>query len=135
MLNQLSAESSNRLRTFFDEAGYTESNLRKHLAAAELPSPRLRNRARLMYRTSSLSQINTLLRWFWLGNSQDREESAAQVPGEILSLMLESGLLTAEGRMLAPAAMLLHIDGFLIASDHPVAIENRQAEMVLWPNP
>jgi methylase of polypeptide subunit release factors len=135
MLTQLPVESSNRLRAFFDEAGYTESNLRKHLAAAELPSPRLRNRARLLYRTSAVSQLNTLLRWFWLGAAQDQEESSAQIPGEILSLMLESGLLVAEGRVLAPAAMLLHIDGFLIASDHPVAIENRQAEMVLWPNP
>jgi methylase of polypeptide subunit release factors len=135
MLIQLPAESSNRLRAFFDEAGYTETNLRKHLAAAELPSSRLRNLARLLYRTSSASQLNTLLRWFWLGIAQDQVESAAQIPGEILSLMLESGLLLAKGRMLAPAAMLLHIDGFLIASDHPSAIENRQAEMVLWPNP
>lgn len=135
MLNKLTAENSNRLRSFFDEAGYTESNLRKHLAAAELPSPRLRNRARLLYRTSSVSQLNTLLRWFWLGIAQDRDESTAQIPDEILSLMQESGLLVSEGRLLAPAAMLLHIDGFLIASDHPVAIENRQTEMVLWPNP
>src|ERR1700676_2734662 len=135
MLKQLSAESSHRLRTFFEEAGYTETNLRKHLGAAELPSARLRNRARLLDRTSADSTLNTLLRWFWMGDAQSRERIAANIPEGIVGLMLESGLLVSEGGMLAPGAMLLHIDGFLIASDHPVAIENRQAEMVLWPNP
>jgi methylase of polypeptide subunit release factors len=135
MLNQLSAENSHRLRTFFEEAGYTESNLRKHLGAAELPSERLRNRARLLDRTSAATQLNTLLRWFWVGDTQDAEQSAALIPDDISGLLLESGLVVAEGRVLAPRAMLLHIDGFLIASDHPVAIEKRQTEMVLWPNP
>src|SRR5258706_8385752 len=135
MLRQLSAENSVRLRTFFEEAGYTESNLRKHLGAAELPSERLRNRARLLDRTSAATLLNTLLRWFWVGNAQDAEQSAALIPDDILGLLLESGLVVTEGRMLAPRAMLLQFDGFLIASDHPVAIEKRQAEMVLWPNP
>jgi len=31
--------------------------------------------------------------------------------------------------------MLLHIDGFLVASDHASAIDRKQVEMVLWPNP
>jgi SAM-dependent methyltransferase len=31
--------------------------------------------------------------------------------------------------------MFLHIDGFLVASDHASAIDNKQVEMVLWPNP
>src|SRR6266567_4604284 len=135
MLTQLTVESSRRLRAFFDEAGYTETNLRKHLGAAELPSPQLRNHARLADRTSAETPLNTLLRWFWLGNAQNQKESAEQIPGEILGLMLESGLLVADGGMLAPGAMLLHIEGFLVASDHPVAIEKRQSEMVLWPNP
>ena len=135
MLRQLSVENSVRLRTFFEEAGYTESNLRKHLGAAELPSERLRNRARLLDRTSAATKLNTLLRWFWIGNAQDAELSAALIPDDILRLLQESGLVVAEGRMLAPRAMLLQFDGFLIASDHPVAIEKRQTEMVLWPNP
>ena len=135
MLNQLAAESSSRLRAFFEEAGYTETNLRKHLGAAELPSARLRNRARLLDRTSAQTPLNTLLRWFWLGDGQNRASISAHIPEQIVGLMLESGLLVSDGEILAPGAMLLHIDGFLIASDHPVAIENRQAEMVLWPNP
>ena len=135
MLNQLAAESSSRLRAFFEEAGYTETNLRKHLGAAELPSARLRNRARLLDRTSAESPLNTLLRWFWIGDAQNRGSIIAHIPEQIIGLLLESGLLVSDGEILSPGAMLLHIDGFLIASDHPVAIENRQAEMVLWPNP
>ncbi len=135
MLNQLSAENSVRLRAFFDEAGYTESNLRKHLGAAELPSSQLRNRPRLFDRTSAATQLNTLLRWFWIGSAQDAQQIAGLIPDDFLALLLESGLLAAEAGMLAPRAMLLHFDGFLVASDHPTAIENKQAEMVLWPNP
>jgi len=135
MLSQLSVEDSRRLRAFFEESGYTEPVLRKHLGAAELPSSHLRNRARLLDRTSAATPLNTLLRWFWLGNSQDRESSAHLIPGEILALMLESGLLIAREEALAPGAMLLHFNCFLIASDHPNAIEARLPEMVLWPNP
>src|SRR5258708_24634068 len=115
MLKQLSAERSHRLTTFFEEAGYTESTLRKHLGAAELPSERLRNRARLLDRTSAATQLNTLLRWFWVGDAQDAEQSAALIPDDVFGLLLESGLVVAEGRMLAPRAMLLHVDGFLVA--------------------
>lgn len=135
MLRNLSAEDSRRLRAFFEETGYNETTLRKHLGAAELPSANLRNRARLLDRTSAPTALNTLLRWFWLGNAQDRKNAAEHIPAGIISLMLASGLLTEKDNVLSPGAMLLHFDGFLVASDHPTAIEARQAEMVLWPNP
>lgn len=135
MLRNLSVENSRRLRAFFEETGYNEATLRKHLGAAELPSSHLRNRARLLDRTSIPGALNTLLRWFWLGNAQDRKDAAQHIPGGILALMLQSGLLAEDGDALVPKAMLLHFDGFLVASDHPAAIEARQTEMVLWPNP
>ena len=135
MLTPLSAESSRCLRAFFEESGYTDQNLRKHLGAPELPSRQLRNEARLLDRTSALTTLNVLLRWFWVGCAQKRDKIADTIPGEILALLLESGLIRADGNSLTPAAMLLHIDGFLVASDHASAIERRQAELVLWPNP
>jgi methylase of polypeptide subunit release factors len=135
MLNQLPVESSNRLRAFFNEAGYAESNLRKHLGAAELPSERLRNHARLLDRTSAPTGLNLLLRWFWLGIPQDARRSAELIPDEIIALMLESRLLAADEGMLAPRAMMLPIEEFLVAADFPFAIERKQAELVLWPNP
>lgn len=135
MLNLLSPDDSRRLRVFFEEAGYTESSLKKHLGAAELPSRHLRNHARLLDRTSAHVALNALLRWFWLGIPVKAERVADLIPAEILGLMLQSGLLKREGEELRPRAMLLHFDGFLVASDHASAIDRKQTEMVLWPNP
>src|SRR5579863_2871912 len=135
MLNLLSSEDSHRLRAFFEDAGYTENSLRKHLGAAELPSRHLRNHARLLDRTSAPSALNVLLRWFWLARAQTRPETADLIPEDVLRLMLDCGLLRKQGEDLIPCAMLLHIEGFLVASDHSSAIDAKQVEMVLWPNP
>ena len=53
----------------------------------------------------------------------------------LLGLLLRSGLLKQDGDMLKPSAMLLPVQGFLVASDHPASIASGDAEMVLWPNP
>jgi methylase of polypeptide subunit release factors len=135
MLTLLSSEDSRRLRAFFEEAGYNETTLRKQLGAAELPSRQLRNQARLLDRTSAPTPLNVLLRWFWLALPQDHASVGELIPAGILSLLLESGLLSREGDSLISQAMLLHIDGFLVASDHASAIDNKDVEMVLWPNP
>jgi len=135
MLTLLSPEDSVRLRAFFEEAGYNETALRKHLGAAELPSRHLRNHARLLDRTAAPTVLNALLRWFWLGLPQPAEQAEALIPSDILALMLQSGLVKKERDDLAPRAMLIHFEGFLVASDHASAINNKHLEMVLWPNP
>jgi predicted RNA methylase len=142
MLTPLSAKNSQRLRAFFAEAGYTELNLRTYLGAAELPSRKLRNQPRLIDRTSAATLLNVLLRWFWLARAQNQAEIADLVPEELLALLLESGLIKPEvnadgaaGGLLTAQAMLLPVEDFLVASDHPVAFEQHQPELVLWPNP
>jgi len=135
MLNLLSTDDSRRLRSYFQEIGYTEPTLRKHLGAAELPSRQLRNHARLLDRTSAPNALNLLLRWFWLAIPQSRALAENFIPADILDLMLQSGLLKAGDGDLLPCAMLLHFDGFLVASDHASALDRKQVEMVLWPNP
>jgi predicted RNA methylase len=135
MLTLLSPDDSRRLLAFFEDAGYNESSLRKHLGAAELPSRHLRNHARLLDRTSAHVPLNALLRWFWLGVPVNTARAASLIPAEILALLLQSGLLKQAGDDLLPRAMLLHVDGFLVASDHASAIDRKQTEMVLWPNP
>ena len=135
MLNILTADSFRRLRTFFDKAGYTEPVLRKHLGAAELPSRELRNRARLLDRTSGPTLLNALLRWFWLGMPQNGGEVTGVVPADFLSLLLEAGLLETEENALRAPALLLPMDELLVAADHPEAIERRMSDLVLWPNP
>ena len=135
MLTLLSTDDSRRLRAYFDETGYNEPSLKKHLGAAELPSRHLRNHARLLDRTSAPLSLNILLRWFWLALRQNKDVARDLIPEDILGLLLQSGLLKAEGGDLVPCAMLLHVDGFLVASDHASAIDRKQVEMVLWPNP
>ncbi len=134
MLQPLSIDDSLRLRSSFEEAGYTEANLQKHLGAAELPSYRLRNEPRLLDRTREVTLLNTLLRWFWLGRSQAAHD-VAHVPQSMMLLLLEAGLLARHGDLFAPTTMLLSTQEFLVASDHPSAIERGDSEMVLWPNP
>jgi predicted RNA methylase len=134
MLQPLSIDDSLRLRTTFEEAGYTEANLKNHLGAAELPSYRLRNEPRLLDRTRDVTLLNTLLRWFWIGRCQAANE-VAHVPQSLLLLLLEAGLLVRQGDLFAPTTMLLSTHQFLVASDHPSAIERGDSQMVLWPNP
>jgi predicted RNA methylase len=135
MLTLLSSEKSQRLRAIFAEAGYTDPNLRTYLGAAELPSRRLRNQPRLLDRTSAPTLLNALLRWFWMGCAQNKALLIDSVPVELVSMLIEAGLIEADEEWLTPRAMLLPVDDFLVASDHPSAFERHQSELVLWPNP
>ncbi len=135
MLEPVSKEEFRRLLACFEDAGYVEANIRKHLGAAELPSRQLRNEPRLLDRTAEPILLNALLRWFWLGRPQTEVQVANSVPGEFLALLLKCGLLRAEAGLLTASSMLLPSDGFLVAADFPVAIERAEPEMVLWPNP
>src|SRR5580698_10281196 len=135
MLVELSQPEFRQLLVFFTDAGYVEATIRKHLGAAELPSRQLRNTPRLLDRTSEPTQLNALLRWFWLGLPPTETQAAAPVPEEFLALLLKCGLLKAESENLRGTAMLLPTDDFLVAADFPVAIDRGEPEMVLWPNP
>ena len=135
MLVPLSVEDSRRLLAFFEEAGYTETVIRKRLVNAELLSSNLRNEARLLDRTADPTLLNVLLRWFWLRRAETEAKAAELVPEEFLRLLFESGLLRSLDGRLAGRCMVLPTDGFLVVADYPVAIEREQSEMVLWPNP
>src|ERR1700739_1343218 len=135
MLRPLSADASRRLRSWFEEAGYTEVNLLRYLGAAELPSRHLRNEPRLLDRTREVTLLNTLLRWFWLGRSQSVDTYTGTVPDALLQCLLESGLLKQDGKLLKPTAMMLPVENFLVASDHPASIEAGDSEVGVWPNP
>lgn len=125
---------ADRLRTFFRDCGYTETNL-KRLGFRDLASSRLRNLPRLRYKTAEPSTLNTLLRWFWLGLPQARSEVQNHVPSQVLNLLLTCGLVSEHQDELAPQAMLMEAAGFLIASDYTAKIDREDPELVLWPNP
>ena len=135
MLVRLTKEEFRRLLTCFEDAGYVEANIRKHLGVAELPSRQLRNWPRLMDRTADPTLLNSLLRWFWLGRPQTEAQVTPSVPGDFLALLVKSGLLLREADEFTPTSMLLPSNGFLVAADFPRAIERGEQEMVLWPNP
>ena len=135
MLRPLSTEDSGLLLRGFKEAGYAEPSLRKHLGSVELPSLSLRNVPRLLDRTRELTPLNTLLRWFWLALPVAIESAETSLPDDMLRLLLESRLLHRSGDHLKTSVMLLPVDDFLVASDHPAAFERAESDLVLWPNP
>lgn len=135
MLNILSENAAVDLLNAFHDAGYKEEQVRRHLGAAELPASHLRNIARLLDRTSAATQLDTLLRWFWVGVPVAKATAESVIPAEMLSLLEQTGLIAERDRAWAATVMLLHTDGFLVAADHPSAIERREADLVLWPNP
>jgi methylase of polypeptide subunit release factors len=135
VINLLSPDDARQMRDLFREAGYTEENLRQYFGAAELPSSRLRNVARLLDRTREPSPLNTLLRWFWIGESQSLAHVASILPDWFIARALSCGLLHEVDDKILPKAMILPIEEFLVASDHPFGLEAADAELVLWPNP
>src|ERR1700761_9167446 len=111
MLQRLSPQDAATLRAAFDEAGYTEANIRTHLGTPELPSRERRNLPRLLDLTSAPTALNRLLRWFWLGISQTREDAAAVLPAEVLALLERSGLLAERDGSLAAPVLIVAVDG------------------------
>ncbi len=130
-----SATEAKRLREFFLEAGYEEKSVRQGLGITDLPSSKLRNLAALMDRTRELSLLHILLRWFWIGIPQERSIVKDLVPSWFLASATSCGLLRLEMDSLSPGAMLIPVEGFLIASDHTSRVDAADADLVLWPNP
>ena len=135
LLSSVPARDAKRLREFFSGAGYTEDNLRGTMGMKDLPSSRLRNYARLLDRTSEPNCINTLVRWFWIGTSQQYSEAEKCVPDWFIPLAFEIGLLYRQGPDLCPEAMLFPANELLFAADHTSKIDSADPDLVLWPNP
>src|SRR3974390_2673948 len=101
----------------------------------DLPSSRLRNYARLLDQTSEPNCIHTLVRWFWIGISQDEVEAGRHLPQWFVPLAMECGLLYKDGNDLCPEAMLFPETQYIYAADHTKKIDRADSELVLWPNP
>lgn len=134
MLKSISQPEADRLREFLLETGYTEENLRAR-GVTELPSAKLRNLPMLADLTREPDSLNALLRWFWLGESQEASTVEQVVPPWFISLAVNCGLLQQQAASLVPQALLVHFEGFFVVSDHPRTIDKEDAGLVLWPNP
>lgn len=135
MLKLISHSDAHRLREFLSQAGYEDANLRKQQFFMELPSSRLRNKARLLDSVREPSLLHTLLRWFWLGAPQEPEAYDGLVPAWFLEFAVSCGLLEKDETRLYSNVMLFPGDGFLTVCDRAARIEELDPEFVLWPNP
>src|SRR5690349_20366871 len=116
MLRAIDEPEASRLRDFLLATGYTEENLRER-GVAELPSAKLRNLPKLIHITREPSCLNSLLRWFWLGQTQDLSSVESLVPSWFIDLALRCGLLCQQDASLLPRALLVHFEGFFLTSD------------------
>jgi methylase of polypeptide subunit release factors len=135
MLTPLS-ENPKPLLEFFREAGFTHEQFKQNPTLRELPSRRLGNLPDLLERTSELTALDVLLRWFFLGVPLETDSIASVVPAPVVTQMLETGMLVRDGVRLTPTVMLTPCEGFLFAADPAGTLESPESSaMVLWPNP
>jgi hypothetical protein len=88
-----------------------------------------------MDRTREATPLNALLRWFWIGSPQTLQQVAHIIPDRFRVAALECGMLEQKRDLLVPTVMLLPVEQFLVAADHPSRIDAADADLVLWPNP
>src|SRR5207249_9322154 len=110
-------ERARLLRQCFRDVNYTEKGLLQVFGVVETPMPHLRNLPRLLDRTRTPTPLNTLIRWFLLGMPVDQERGRRSLPEEVLAICLESGLLAVRENRLVPAALLVPVGPYLVASD------------------
>ncbi len=135
MPRPIAKDAAARLRTYFEEAGYTETGLAGRVSFPEFVSAETRKLPRILERTSEPSPGNSLIRLFWLGLEQSREAVAKLIPEDVLTILLESGLVKAAGPAIVPQVAFWPLSKFLLAADHHSAFEKARRDLVLWPNP
>jgi SAM-dependent methyltransferase len=112
-----SLQEGRRLRDFFRESGYESPTLTTLLGRVGPPSQHRRDLPLLLHQTREPNRLNTLVRWFVIGQPVEENLAREVIPEEALRLFLKSGLVTPENGSLAPAALLLPLDEMLTASD------------------
>jgi predicted RNA methylase len=135
MPRPITQDAAARLRSYFEEAGYTETGLASRVSLSEFATADTRTLPRVLGRTSEPSPGNALIRLFWLGLEQSREAITKVIPEDVLTILLESDLVKAVGPAIVPQVAFWPLAKFLIASDHYSAFKESRRDLVLWPNP
>ena len=117
MLSLLVPSEAEILRSFFREAGYTESGLEKTLGGNYPPSPQLRTNARLLHLTREPAPLSLLARWFLLGGAVPAALARRTLPEPVVDACLRCGLLVHEGDDLRATAVIASLGELLVASD------------------
>ena len=112
-----SLEEGRLLREFFRDSGYEARQLTAWLGRVGPPSQHRRDLPILLHQTREPNRLNTLLRWFVIGQPVEGAAARAVIPEAMLRLLLKSGMLVAENDSLAPAVIVLPLDDLLTVCD------------------
>ena len=130
-----SAADAEKIRAFFTKAQYSRDYMLQYLGMDKLPNPRGRDKVVLMDLTNEPTTSNALFRLFYMGMALDRDEVSGIIPDWFIKTVCDSKLLRAEGKQLAPDAMIVPLAGQWIASDLGARFDASVPDFVLWPNP
>jgi SAM-dependent methyltransferase len=117
MLKPQGAEEAARLTAYLTEIDFTPEGVRRRTQTDLLPGRDLQNLPLLLYRTREPDALNTLLRWFVVGEPVAREFAEKLIPSDILRLLKDCGLLTAAGEDLTSPVMFAPFEKYWIATD------------------
>jgi methylase of polypeptide subunit release factors len=132
MIEPLAGDGGRRLRDFMHGSGYTTANLEERLGTVFPPPLYHHQRPELIRCTSAPTPFDCLARCFFLGTAVEHEIAARALPSWLLKVCLECGLLTREGELLEPQALLTPFEELWVAADlHQQREEASGSEHVL----
>ena len=134
VLKPLSGDGARRLKEFLASCGYTHETFRDTPALRELPSGTGASELAMAH-TAEPSTLNVLVRFFFLGMSQEADVAEQFVPATITEMLLESGVLARDGSLFVPTVMLTPCDDYLFAADTWMRMVETPQNVVVWPNP
>jgi hypothetical protein len=135
MLQCLNVDENREVREFLREAGYNMQNLSARFASTEAASLQIMKLA-LVESSLEPNRLNTLLRWFWIGTPVAETTARECLPGRILDLLLQSGMVALQNGSFTSPFRISPFSDFLVVSDHAAArTGNLRVDSVLWPNP
>ena len=105
------------LRAYFQRSNFTDAGLREVFDSDDPPIASHTNLPLMRQQTEEPSTIHLLCRWFVLGDEVDRQTATESLSADELQLLMETGLLRADGEEVLPNVMLIPLDDLLIASD------------------
>src|SRR3954449_2582282 len=97
-------EDARKLRDFLEAAKYTQQHFQSTEILRELPS--VTTTAPAVPDTPAESALDVLLRWSFKGLPQSAAAIADFIPGDVLGILIDCGLLRREANSLFPAVML-----------------------------
>ncbi|MEL6107342.1 MAG: methyltransferase, partial [Planctomycetota bacterium] len=126
----LSPADAEAIRGVFESAGYSEERLRE-LSGLLVPPPReILPADTLAAFNDSAEPLGSLGRLFYLGLPCGVGETRNVLPGAFLTLCVECGLLAKEGGCFVPRALIVPVQGNLLASDLQLLRSQDEAQFV-----